>query len=135
MGCFFSNIEDKMLTHSRPNRKISGGKYRSYRKDKLYERAGFPTFTKLGETIKKITKARGYNKKIRLLNVDFVNVIDKKTNKASKVKIITVVENPANRHFVRRNIITKGSVVETEKGRARITSRPGQDGCVNAVLI
>ncbi|MEK6949175.1 MAG: 30S ribosomal protein S8e, partial [Nanoarchaeota archaeon] len=49
--------------------------------------------------------------------------------------IKTISGNPANRHFVRRNIMTKGAIIETEKGKARITSRPGQDGAVNAVLI
>ena len=46
-----------------------------------------------------------------------------------------VVENPANRHYIRRNILTRGTIIKTEKGNARITSRPGQDGVVNAVLI
>ena len=55
--------------------------------------------------------------------------------KIEKLKITAVVENPANRHFVRRNIITKGTVIETEKGKARITSRPGQEGVINAILI
>jgi len=46
-----------------------------------------------------------------------------------------VLENPANRHFVRRNILTKGTIIETVKGKAKITGRPGQEGMVNAVLI
>ena len=54
---------------------------------------------------------------------------------ANQIAAGEVVENPANRHFVRRNIMTKGTVIETEKGKARITSRPGQDGTINAVLI
>ncbi|RLF82243.1 30S ribosomal protein S8e, partial [Thermococci archaeon] len=52
-----------------------------------------------------------------------------------KVKIISVVENPANRQYVRRNIVTKGAIVQTEIGKALVTSRPGQDGIVNAVLL
>ena len=47
----------------------------------------------------------------------------------------TVLENPANRHYVRRNIITKGTIVDTEKGKAIITSKPGQEGCINAKLL
>ena len=62
-------------------------------------------------------------------------MIDSKTGKSSKVKIKSVVENPADMHFVRRNIITKGAIIETEKGKAKVTSRPSQDGIVNAVLI
>ena len=62
-------------------------------------------------------------------------IIDPKTKKATKSKILSVKDNPANQHFVRRNTITKGAVVETEAGLARITSRPGQDGVVNAVKV
>ena len=51
------------------------------------------------------------------------------------MKIISVVENPANRQYVRRNIVTKGAIVQTEIGKALVTSRPGQDGIVNAVLL
>ena len=46
-----------------------------------------------------------------------------------------VVENPANPNYARRNIITKGAVIETSAGEARVTSRPGQSGQVNAVLL
>ena len=46
-----------------------------------------------------------------------------------------MVENPSNVNYVRRNIVTKGAVIETSEGRARVTSRPGQTGQVNAVLI
>jgi small subunit ribosomal protein S8e len=47
----------------------------------------------------------------------------------------TVTANPANKNFVRRNILTKGAVVATGGWQGKITSRPGQDGDVNAVLI
>ena len=72
--------------------------------------------------------------KYSLLTADQVNVCDKK-GKATKVEIINVVENPANPHLVRRNIITKGAIVETKLGKVRITSRPGQEAALNGVLI
>ncbi|MBS3163365.1 30S ribosomal protein S8e, partial [Candidatus Woesearchaeota archaeon] len=50
-------------------------------------------------------------------------------------KIKTILENPANRHYVRRNIITKGSVIDTDLGKARVTNKPGQEGAINAILI
>lgn len=62
-----------------------------------------------------------------------MNVLDPKTNKYEKSKIKTVLETPANMHFARRNIITKGTILNTEKGK--VTSRPGQTGVVNATLI
>ena len=50
-------------------------------------------------------------------------------------KILEVVENSAYPNYLRQNIITKGSIISTEKGNARVTSRPGQHGMVNAVLM
>jgi small subunit ribosomal protein S8e len=69
------------------------------------------------------------------LFADKVNLFDPATKKHSIESIKTVTDNPADRHFVRRNIITKGSVIETSKGKARVTNRPGQEGMVTAVLI
>ncbi len=63
-----------------------------------------------------------------------VNLSDKKGN-VTKEDIQTVLENPSNPNYVQRNILTKGAIISTSKGKARITSRPGQDGIVNAVLI
>ena len=51
------------------------------------------------------------------------------------VKLLNVIENSANPNYVRRNIITKGAIVETELGHAKVTSRPGQDGVVNGVIV
>jgi small subunit ribosomal protein S8e len=86
---------------------------------------------------KKMEKLRtaGGGEKLRLLSSDVANVADPKSGKVTRVKIISVVENPADPHFVRRNVLTKGALIETELGRARVTSRPGQHGTVNAVLI
>jgi hypothetical protein len=54
------------------------------------------------------------------------------------MKIIWVHENAANRLYVRRNIITKGTLLEVEKNGskmfARVTNRPGQAGAVSAIL-
>ncbi|MBS3064464.1 MAG: hypothetical protein J4472_01505 [DPANN group archaeon] len=46
-----------------------------------------------------------------------------------------VVENSANRHFVRMNVVTKGAVIETEDGLAKVTNRPSRTGIVNAILL
>ena len=69
-----------------------------------------------------------------LLSTKIINVSDKK-GKTQVVELVTVVENPANPNLVRRNILTKGAVVETKLGKVRITSRPGQEGTVNGVLV
>ena len=117
-------------------RKPSGGKYKQQgRKKKTYELGREPAFTKLEKRRAANIRTKSNNKKVRLFSTDTANLYDPKAKKYEQVKIKAVSENPANRHFVRRNIMTKGTVVETEKGKARITSRPGQDGAVNAVLI
>ena len=97
----------------RSNRKPSGGRYHFNRTKRLRELAGFQSNTKL-EKEKKVKTARvtGGNVKSALLAVSQVNVTDKK-GKATKVDILNVVGNPANPHLVRRNIITKGAIVET----------------------
>jgi len=46
-----------------------------------------------------------------------------------------VVRNPVNVDYDRRRIITKGAIIGTSLGEAVITSRPGHNGVVNAVLV
>lgn len=123
------------LSQSRPKRKPTGGRYIDYRKKKQYELGREPSFTKLGKKKIQTIRVMGGNRKIRLLSADIANLFDPKSRSFKQAKIKTITGNPANRHFIRRNIMTKGAVVETEFGKARITSRPGQDGIVNAVLI
>lgn len=124
-----------VVNQSRPKRKESGARYKDYKKRKQYESGRLPSLTKVEKRRVLAIRTLGNNKKTRLLSADIANLFDPKAKKYEKVKIKTILENPANRHFVRRNILTKGAVVETEKGKAKITSRPGQDGTVNAVLI
>jgi small subunit ribosomal protein S8e len=69
------------------------------------------------------------------MRAEFANVTNLKNGETKKVKIETVEENGANPNYVRRNLLTKGAIVRTEIGRARIMSRPGQDGIINAVLL
>jgi small subunit ribosomal protein S8e len=123
------------ISHARAKTKPTGGKYK-FKVPKKNSRLGsVPTLTKLGKLKKKVVRKIGGNTKERILETDIVNLFDKKTKKYSKAKIQQVLENPANRHYVRRNILTKGTVIKTDKGNAKITNRPGQEGVVNAVLI
>lgn len=115
-------------------RKPSGGRKRAYRMKRRFERGSFPTETILGEPRKKIDRRRGGNIKIRLLNVNQANVSNASAGKTEKVEILRVVRNPANVVYNRRGVITKGTIVETPLGMAKVTSRPGQDGIVNAIL-
>jgi len=52
-----------------------------------------------------------------------------------KSEIKNVVETPSNRFLARQNILTKGTIVETDLGKVKITNRPSQDGIVNGILI
>lgn len=123
------------ISQKRSKRKPTGGRYKSVYKEKLYELGSNPTLTKLEPIRRRKLRVIGANQKIRLLSSDSANVLDPKTKAIKVVKIKTVLDNPANRNYVRRNILTKGAVVETELGKAKITSRPGQEGTLNAVLI
>ena len=124
-----------VITQARSRRKPTGGRYHPARKKRKYEIGREPTLTKIAKTKSKRIKTKGGGLKIRLLRTDTANLFDPKTKTYSQVKIETVVDNPANRHYARRNIMTKGTIIKTEKGKAKITSRPGQDNMVNAVLI
>lgn len=115
-------------------RKPSGGRKRSYRTKRRYERGAFSTETTQGEPKRKIERRRGGNLKIRLLSVNQANVSNPSTGKTEKVEILRVVRNPANVDYNRRGVVTKGTIIETPLGVARVTSRPGQDGIVNAVI-
>lgn len=123
------------VSHARKLTKKSGGKKTTMRDRKKYEMGSGPTKTTIGAAKKKLDRGFGGNIKGRLMRAETANVLDPKSNKYSVVKIITEKENPADRNFARMNIVTKGAVIQTELGLARVTSRPGQDGVVNAVLL
>lgn len=116
-------------------RKFTGGRRHLSRGKRAHE-AGRPAAdTTIGATKRRLLRTRGGNFKLRLLRCEFANVADPRSGTSKKVKILTVKKNPANPFFTRRNITTKGAVIETEIGDAVVTSRPGQVGIVNAVLI
>ncbi len=123
------------IWQGRPKRKPSGGRLRLARKKRKFEVGREKQFTHLGPRKVKMYRTKGANMKARLLTVDTANVIDPKTKTVKKVKILTVKSNPSNPNYVQRNIMTKGATVMTELGEAVITSRCGQDGVVNAMLL
>ncbi len=111
----------------------TGAKLRRFRKKRKYEMGGPPANTRLGVRKIKVVRTKGGGRKIKLLADAYVNLNLGKETK--RVRLLSVIENPANRFLTRDNIITKGSIVKTELGLARITSRPGQDGVLNAVIL
>ena len=123
------------FTQRGTRKKASGGLFRWGRTKRLFEKARAPTNTKIGQTVIEGLRTPGNNRKYKVYNAEFVNICDSKKKKCIKAKILTVTDNPANRNFIKRNIITKGAIVDTDNGKVRITSRPGQDGTLNGVLI
>jgi len=124
-----------MKFQGKSTRKYTGGRLIQARGKRKYELGGEQANTHLGETIKKTVKTLGGQLKVRLLRVQTATVIDPSTKTSKTVKIETVTGNPANKNYIRRNIMTKGSIIKTEIGSARITNRPGQEGSINAILI
>ncbi|MBS3816868.1 MAG: 30S ribosomal protein S8e [Candidatus Thermoplasmatota archaeon] len=122
------------LWQGKSKRKITGGKRTYHRKKRKFEISRDYEFPVISDEKRKIVKSRGNNKKVRVAGAEKANISDEEGN-VNRVEINNVVENPANPNYVQRNILTKGAVIETEEGKAKITSRPGQDGVINAVLI
>jgi len=116
-------------------RKISGGIYHAARKKKKYELPSQTRIVKLGKEKRKIIRVLGGRKKPVLISTDIVNLIDKKTKKSVKAKIKNVIETPSNKFLARQNILIKSAIIDTDKGKARITNRPSQEGSVQAELI
>jgi len=125
-----------VIVQNRSLRKPSGGRFgKLYRSKRKHEIGRDPATTTVGETKLRAFRMKGGGRKVKLVGASKANVYDPKTKKCKVVDIKSTVESTANLHFVRRNVITKGAVIETSAGKAKVTSRPGQDGAVNAVLI
>ncbi|MBS3815788.1 MAG: 30S ribosomal protein S8e [Hadesarchaea archaeon] len=116
-------------------KKHTGGRRWPKRKKRKHELGRESAETKIGDRKRVKISARGNKNKLRLLSTPEVHITNPDTGKSIKAKINSVTENPADPHLVRRNIITKGAVIDTEAGKARVTSRPGQSGIVNAVSL
>ncbi len=119
------------------NRKPTGGiRGRHVKVKRKALGGGPPRLAVLSPTERrKAERTFGGNRKVRLVRVTYVNVFIPSEGKARKVRIIRIVESPANREFLKRGIVVKGTVVETEAGKAVITSRPSQEGVANALLL
>ncbi|MFB6244949.1 MAG: 30S ribosomal protein S8e [Candidatus Nanohaloarchaea archaeon] len=119
--------------HRRSTRKKTGGRNRRSRKSRKFEQGSEFSAPELGEKRVEKKEARGNTTKTVVRRTEHVNLaVD---GEVKKVKIQSVEENPADPNFVRRSLLTRGAVVQTSEGKAEVTSRPGQDGVVNARLL
>lgn len=117
-------------------RKPTGGRMRPHRGKRRRERGSHPIETAAGEVERRVSsRVMGGGVKVRLKAASYVNVSIPSTGSTRRLKILQVVSNPASVDYSRRGVITKGALVRTEAGLVKVTSRPGQDGVVNGVLV
>ncbi len=106
-----------------------------YRVKRKFEQGTFAAETILGEPKRKSTRGIGANMKVKVLADKYASVTDMRSGKTQKTEILRVIRNPANVDYNRRGVITKGAEIETALGLAKVTSRPGDAGAINAVLM
>lgn len=114
--------------------KTTGGRRHPLRIRRKYETDRYPNETVSGAQVTITRRVRGNNRKTALKSIDFVNLATGDA-RVVKAKILKVLDNATNNDYRRRGIITKGAVLETQEGKCRVVSKPGQNGIVNAVLI
>ena len=123
------------IWHGESGKKPTGGVIHLARKKRKYELGRFPIYPRIGEEKSVNISTKGGQLKTKLKSISFVNVLDIKNKITKKVKILDVITNPANPDLARRKIITRGAIVNTELGKAKVTSRPSQHGVANAILV
>jgi len=123
------------LWQGESKRSKSGRRIRYARGKRKFEIGREEHLTTIGENRLKNVRTKGNNRKTRVKTTNVAYVVDPKNKKTTKTEILTVVENAANIHYVRRNIVNKGAIIDTKLGKAKVTSRPGQCGTVNAILL
>ena len=122
-------------SQAKSKRRYTGKKYKRFHKKRKMELERAPIETEIGQEKKKKQRVLGGHMKLKLFSTSYINVTDPNNNKTSKVRIVRFESNQATKDWNRRHILTKGAIVETELGKAKITSRPGQDGVLNGVLV
>jgi small subunit ribosomal protein S8e len=124
--------------HGISRRKATGGRLKRpnrYRGKRKTEISSENQFAYIGES----DKTKNYRKTagsqtVRVTQVFHVNV-NRPDGTTTRTTTNNVSENNADSNYVRRNIVTKGAVLDTELGKVRVTSRPGMDGVVSGVLL
>lgn len=123
------------ISQGKSTRNPSGARNKAHHGKRKAQLGREPAETRVDEKRLKKIRTRGGNEKLRLTGGNKINANNPKTNKTEVLDILGVVENTANPNYVRRNIITKGAIVETSNGNVKVTSRPGQDGVINGIFI
>ena len=124
------------IWQGKSNRKPTGGRRVPSANKRKFEIGREKQYTKIGAESLKQYRGAGGNVKVGMLAAEYANVVDKQNGTVTKMKIVNVSANSADPNYVQRNILNKGATIDLEGGqKAVVTSRPGQDGAVNAVLL
>lgn len=124
------------IWQGKSNRKPTGGRRVPSANKRKFEIGREKQFTKIGAQSLKQYRSAGGNVKVGMLAAEYANVVDKQNGTVTKMKIVNVSANSADPNYVQRNILNKGATIDLEGGKkAVVTSRPGQDGAVNAILL
>ena len=115
-------------------RKITGGIRHPLKTRQKFETDRYPNEALIGDQETSTRKTRGNNRKTALKTVSHVNLVLPDA-KIKRSKIVRVLENQTNNDYQRRGVITKGAILETEDGKCKVVSRPGQNGVINAILV
>ena len=125
--------------HGISRRKPSGGRLKRpnrYRGKRRTEVSSEAQYAYIGEKDdRKMYRKNAGSQTTRLLSANTVNVNIPKEGTTVKATINSVIANDADPNFIRRNIVTKGSIVDTSMGKVKITSRPGMHGVVSGILL
>ena len=114
--------------------KITGGRRHPLKTRQKFQTDRYPNEALMGDQETRTRKTRGNNRKTGLKTASHVNLVLPDA-KIKRTKIIRVLENQTNNDYQRRGVITKGAVIETEDGKCKVISRPGQCGIINAILL
>ena len=124
--------------HGISRRQPTGGRLKRpnrYRGKRRTEVASEEQLAFVGEKdARKNYRKRSGSQTVRALSVNKVN-INKKDGKTIRATVKNVAGNDADPNYVRRNIVTKGAILETDAGMVRVTSRPGMHGVVSGVPV
>ncbi len=133
-----SQFGKQLHSGSKTKRYGNGKRKVKFRDKKRYEIGNYFSATKLTDAKKDkdVTsdiRRRGGKVTAKLKSAAFANLLTKSGYK--KVRIKGVLESKDNRNFARQNLITKGTVINTDLGKAVVVNRPGREGSVNAKLV
>ena len=131
---WFRQVSVRKSVENLATSKTTGGRRHPLRIRRKYETDRYPNEAVSGAQVTVTRRIRGNNRKTAVKSIDFVNLATGDA-RVKKTKILKVLDNATNNDCKRRGIITKGASLETQDGKCRVVSKPGQTGIVNAVLV